>query len=137
MRHIVLISCVKRKGKNRAKSQYLYESALFRKSLSYARSLSPDAIYVLSAKYGLVDLDREIDPYDETLKNMPMHEVKAWGEGVLRQLRAVADLKEDRFTFLVAERYRRFLLPHLSHAEVPMRGLGIGQQLQYLTERTI
>lgn len=134
-RQIVLVSCVKRKGALRAKSEDLYESALFRKSLAYARSLAPDAIYVLSAKYHLLDLDREIEPYDETLNAMGIADVKVWADVVLRQLREVADLKNDSFTFLTSERYRRFLVPHLPNHKVPMQGLRIGEQLQFLRER--
>jgi hypothetical protein len=67
---IILISCVKKKLPHRAKAQDLYISTLFRLNLDYARSLKPDAIYILSAKYGLVSLDQAIDPYDITLNNM-------------------------------------------------------------------
>ncbi len=136
MRQIVLISCVKRKGGRRAKAQNLYESDLFRKSLAYARLLSPDAIYILSAKYGLLDLDVEIEPYDETLKTMAIKDVRVWAERVIHQLQKVGKLAEDRFTFLASERYRRFLLPYLSHHNVPMKGLGIGQQLRFLKQQT-
>jgi len=134
-RQVVLLSCVKRKGRFRAKSQDLYESDLFRKSLGYAHSLAPDAIYILSAKYHLLDLHREIEPYDETLNAMGIAEVKDWANVVLRQLGEVADLSNDLFTFLASERYRRFLLPHLPNHKVPMQGLRIGQQLQFLKEQ--
>jgi hypothetical protein len=136
MKHVVLISCVKRKGIKRVKSKDLYESELFRKSVTFARSLLPDAIYILSAKYGLLDLEQEIHPYDETLNKMSVQDVKRWAERVIQQLDGVANLKEDRFTFLAAERYRRFLLPHLPYGEVPMVKLRIGQQLHWLKERT-
>jgi hypothetical protein len=136
MRHIVLISCVKSKGTDRAKACDLYQGDLFRKCLAFGRSLSPDAIYILSAKYGLLALETEIEPYDETLKTMPAAQVKAWSARVLEQLRRVTDLRADRFTFLAPKRYRRHLLPHMDHYDVPMNGLGIGQQLSYLKART-
>lgn len=136
MRHIVLISCVKRKAESRTKCCDLYQSDLFRKSLAYARSLVPEAIFVLSAKYGLVDLEREIEPYDVTLNAMSRKDAKMWAGRVLEQLGQVAELKEDCFTFLAAEKYRRYLLPHLSHSQIPMEGLRIGQQLRFLMERT-
>ena len=120
----------------RAAAGELYTSDLFRKSLAYARRLAPDAIYVLSAKYGLLALDAKVDPYDETLLRMPAAAVRAWADRVLVQLGQVADLRADRFTFLASARYRRYLLPGLGHAEVPMEGLGIGRQLSYLKART-
>ena len=78
-RQIVLISCVKSKGKQPAQSQDLYESDLFRKSLAYARCLRPDAIYILSAKYHLLDLDRQIEWYDKTLNKMKIADVNGLG----------------------------------------------------------
>ena len=68
-RTIVLISCVKKKASQPRPARELYISDLFRKSLKYAQSLSPDAIYILSAKYGLLSLDTVIEPYDVTLKS--------------------------------------------------------------------
>lgn len=135
MKHVVLISCVKGKKAHKARCRDLYDSDLFRKSLAYAEKLKPSAVYVLSAKHGLLDLDEEIDPYEQTLKTTRIGDVRVWAERVLEQLRKVSDLRADRFTFLAAERYRRFLAPHMPHHDVPMQGLGIGRQLQFLKER--
>lgn len=136
MKHVVLISCVKTKATERKRCDELYLSDLFKKSLAYAHSLKPDRIFILSAKHGLVALDQELDPYDDTLNTMKVPQIKLWSNKVLDQLRQVADLKADRFTFLAAEKYRRFLLPQLDQFEIPMKGLGIGRQLQFLKERT-
>lgn len=38
----------------------------------------------------------------------------------------------DRFTILAGAKYRKYLMPHLEHAHVPLEGLGIGKQLQRL-----
>lgn len=62
MRKTVLISCVSKKQKYRAKAQDLYISPLFKLNLEYAQELKPDAIFILSAKHGLLHLDTEIDP---------------------------------------------------------------------------
>lgn len=80
MRTIVLISCVSKKQAHKAKVKDLYISPLFRKNLAYAQKLKPDMIYILSAKYGLLDLDTEIEPYDLTLNNMPSNEIKSWAK---------------------------------------------------------
>lgn len=47
---VVLISCVKKKLPGRARVQDLYVSTLFRSNLEFARSLKPDAIYILKTK---------------------------------------------------------------------------------------
>jgi hypothetical protein len=133
---IVLISCSSRKLPYRARAEDLYASPLFRLNLRYARSLDPDAIFVLSAKHGLVDLENNLEPYDLTLNEMPAEKVKEWAGQVLARLRSVADLGSDRVVFLAGERYRKYLLPHVSHPEIPLRGLGIGKQMQFLKERT-
>ena len=132
---IVLISCVSKKLPHKAEAQCIYVSSLFRLNLAYARTLRPDAIHILSAKYGLLDLDTVIEPYNVTLNDMPSREVKTWSLKVLEQLRKRTDLKNDHFVILAGQKYRQFLVPHLGSCEIPMEGLTIGRQLQYLSER--
>lgn len=136
MRKIVLISCVSKKLVHAAKVRDIYVSPLFRLNLAYAESLKPDAIYVLSAKHGLLPLDDQIEPYELTLNTMGTGQIRAWASGVVSQLAAVADLKHDLFVFLAGDKYRKFMVPHLAHFEVPMEGLTIGRQLQFLSRRT-
>jgi hypothetical protein len=47
-------------------------------------------------KYGLVELDLEVETYDFTLNEMPASEVKKWADRVIKQLREVANLENDR-----------------------------------------
>ncbi len=133
MRKIVLISCVSQKLHYRSKAKDLYISSLFKKNLAYARKLIPDAIYILSAKYGLLDLETVIESYNLTLNTMSAAENRAWAGTVLQQLGRVADLKNDHFIFLAGEKYRKNLLPQISFYEIPMEGLTIGRQLQALS----
>jgi cytoplasmic iron level regulating protein YaaA (DUF328/UPF0246 family) len=133
MKKIVLISCVSQKRSRRSKAKDLYISALFKKNLAYARRLRPDAIYILSAKYGLLDLETEIDPYNLTLTIMPAGEIRKWADRVLQQLQQVANLQDDHFIFLAGMKYRKYLIPHLRSYEVPLEGLPIGKQLQALS----
>ncbi|MDO8789920.1 MAG: hypothetical protein Q7J42_17730 [Sulfuritalea sp.] len=136
MKTIVLISCVSKKLAHAARARDIYVSPLFRLNLAYAESLKPDAIYVLSAKHGLLALEDQIEPYELTLNTMGIGQIRAWASGVVSQLAAVADLKRDRFVFLAGDKYRKFLVPHMVHSEVPMQGLTIGRQLQFLSQRT-
>jgi hypothetical protein len=132
---IVLISCVKKKLPCRAKAQDLYISPLFRFNLQYARSLKPDAIYILSAKYGLVHLDQEIDSYNLTLNRMSESQKKAWAQKVLVDLHQKADLVSDHFVFLAGLNYRKHLIPALHSYEVPLEGYSFGEQLRELKRR--
>ncbi|MEZ4600728.1 MAG: hypothetical protein R2940_13145 [Syntrophotaleaceae bacterium] len=134
MKRIVLISCVSQKQTSRSLAKNLYVSPLFRLSLRYAQLLTPDGIFILSAKYGLVELDDDLDPYDQTLNTMKVQERKEWAAAVLAQLAKRADLKRDHFVFLAGDKYRKYLLAQLSFYEIPMRGLTIGRQLQFLKQ---
>lgn len=134
MRKIVLISCVSKKLTYKTLARSLYTSSLFKKNLAYAQRLKPDAIYILSAKFGLVDLDQEIEPYELTLNTMGAGEIKVWADRVLEQLSTCVDLRQDHFIFLAGQKYRKYLLPKMHSYEIPMEGLPIGKQLQALSE---
>ena len=133
-RRIVLISCSAKKTKHKAQAQDLYASPLFQRALAYARFLGPDHIYILSAKYGLLDLTMEIDPYDLTVKDMSSNDARGWADKVLFQLAQKCDLSRDTIIFLAGDAYRRFIVPRLAHCEAPLVGLPIGKQLQRLNE---
>lgn len=67
---IVFLSCVKTKQDHRCRADEMYISPLFKLSLRYAQSLNPRKIFILSAKYGLLELNDIIDPYELTLNHM-------------------------------------------------------------------
>lgn len=132
MRNVILISCVSKKLPHAAPARELYQSPLFKFNLAYAESQRPDAIYVLSAKHGLLELDQIIAPYNETLNTKRDADIQRWAERVGAQLALVSDVEKDTFIFLAGERYRRHLIPQLAHVQIPMQGLGLGKQLQFL-----
>ena len=136
MKTIVLISCVSKKLPYTAKAKDLYISNLFKLSLEYAKSFNPDIIYILSAKYGLIPLDSEIEPYEKTLNRMSKKERKLWADSVLVQLRDLTDLRNDKFIFLAGKKYREHLLPEIYKYDVPLQTLRIGEQLHYLKNMT-
>jgi len=135
MSKIVLISCVSKKLGHSAKARDLYISSLFKYNLRYAESLSPDKIFILSAKYGLVGLNEEIEPYNKTLNKMSSRDVREWSNSVLSQLKKMSDVKKDEFIFLAGNKYREYLVPNLVNHKVPMKGLSIGKQLKYLKQK--
>lgn len=137
MKHIVLLSCTKKKLPYATSAKRLYSaSPLFRLSLAYAKQLRPDAIYILSAKYGLVELDQEIAPYEKTLLRMDWAERAAWGRRVLDRLWTLHSLTKDRYTFLAGSAYSKPLVASLRHVALPLSGMGQGKRLQFLKQQT-
>ena len=131
-RTIILISCSSRKTKQPAPAAALYRGTVFKASLAWATHRAPKAIYILSAKHHLVEPGQLLEPYDLTLNDMPISELRRWSNTVLQQLRSAADIERDRFVILAGEKYRRYLLPHLKHVELPLEGMRIGEQVQFL-----
>lgn len=130
-----LVGCAAAKLKRPAPARDLYTSALFRKAAAYAEANS-DRWYVLSALHGLVDPDTVLAPYDVRLgdrRTGPI--IWDWAARVNTQLAdALVDVAEPRLLVLAGEQYRTVLrLTDLPY-DVPMEGLGIGQQLAWLTE---
>ncbi|HHH53616.1 MAG TPA: peroxide stress protein YaaA [Bacteroidetes bacterium] len=134
MKTVALISCVSKKLNKKAKAEDLYLSPLFKKNMAYSKKINVDEIYILSAKYGLLKLDDEIEPYDLTLNKMKVQQKKEWSQMVLEQLQKLEDLDNTNFIFLAGENYRKYLIENIPHYEVPMKGLKIGKQLQFLTK---
>lgn len=135
MKKIVLIQCVRKKRAVKSRAAELYTSTLFKLNLQYAGKLKPDAIFILSAKHGLVALDDEIEPYDVSLNKMRVDKRKVWANEIIEQLQSHADLQHDHFIVLAGERYRQYLLPRLLSYEIPLKKLPIGKQLQYLKKQ--
>lgn len=114
----------------------MYVSTLFKLNLEYAGKLQPDAIFILSAKHGFLSLEEEIEPYEQTLNTMHASEIKQWAGQVLEQIKDICSLEETEFIFLAGDKYRKYLLPHIVHVQVPLQGLRIGEQLRRLKELT-
>ena len=135
MKRIILISCVSKKLPHKAKAKDLYISPLFTLNYQYAKSLNPDKIFILSAKYGLLNPEQEIEPYNETLNTKSTQEIKDWAQEVIIDLKKQTDLGKDEFIFLAGTKYRKFLILHIKNYKVPMQGLTIGRQLSFLKKQ--
>lgn len=135
MKRVVLISCVSQKRDYPCQARDLYISQLFKKSLDYAEKiLKADKIFILSAEYGVVPLEKVIAPYDKTLNRMPKAQRRTWAEQVMKELKQHIDAEQDEVIFLAGQKYREFLESQFKKVQVPLQGLGIGQQLQFLKE---
>ncbi|WP_096779538.1 DUF6884 domain-containing protein [Zobellella denitrificans] len=135
---IVLVSCVSRKREKPSAARDLYTSPWFFKARRYAES-SGFPWFVLSAKYGLVSPERIIEPYERTLNTMPAAERHEWAEQASQQIdETIPNL--SRVVFLAGKRYREFLSGYLLSrgvlVSIPMEGLRIGEQLNWLEQNT-
>lgn len=130
---VVLVACVSLKSDTAQKAKELYLSDWFKKARVYAEAKG-DEWFILSARYGLVEPKTVIEPYEESLNGKRRGEREAWAGRVASSLRRRIPPK-SRIIILAGINYRRDLIPLLEdryYIEVPMRGLGIGEQLAFL-----
>ncbi|WP_413299667.1 DUF6884 domain-containing protein [Bacillus sp. 1P10SD] len=133
MSKFALISCTKLKKDYPCPAKEMYlESQLFKKAVSYIEKQEYNDWFILSAKYGLVDQETVIEPYDLTLNNMKAVDRKKWSIDVFKQIK---ELQPHQLDLYAGKKYREFLIPLLEmngiKCKVPLEGLGIGEQLKF------
>ena len=82
-----------------------------------------------------MNLNDEIAPYNETLNDQSVNDIKVWAEKVIIELEKATDLEDDIFIFLTGEKYRKYILPHVKNYKIPLKGLRIGEQLKFLKNK--
>lgn len=133
--------------------QQLYAGQLFTKRVEYAEA-NGLRWYVLSAKYGCWAPTIALKPYDQTFTDMNSAEIAAWHVGVAMRLveelwepfhvkESEKPLKPSEFTVEIhaGADYCHPLAEILStigiNVELPLKGLGIGEQLAWYTGRAV
>jgi hypothetical protein len=138
---LTLVGCCAEKLGRIAPARQLYRSPLFQKAATYAQSLGVEW-QVISAAYGLIKSDSQLAPYDVSMSSLTPEQRKAWAKNVAAQLEALAlFLEVDRLeiTLLAGESYAGFV-PMVSDwcaVYQPMRGMQIGQRLQWLNAQMV
>ena len=131
MNKIGLISCALLKQKNACMAQDMYLSALFKGSQRFVNK-HYDNYYILSAKYGLVDKNQKIKPYNLTLNTLTQSQKNQWAVLVAQQIKKIIP-KEDELFILAGANYYKDLLKYIQNrTNIIMEGLPIGKRLQYL-----
>jgi len=128
---VALISCVAKKLNYPAIARDMYVSPLFKGAFEYAKINRVDKIFILSAKYGLLNESELIEPYDESLNNKSVCERKKWASMVLSSLSKQVCLQTDEFVLLAGIKYRQYLVKHINNVSIPLQGLSIGKQLAF------
>ena len=135
---VYLIACSARKLPQAAPAADLYTGQAFKLASKLAR-LRSTRWAILSAKHGLVEPDAVIEPYDLALRDASLEKRRAWGARVSAALHA-RGYRGERCVILAP---RAYVVPILAdrlgsnmfeHYDTPLRGLGIGQQLGWLTK---
>lgn len=129
---VILVACCGPKLTEPAPAADLYVSQLFKKARTYAERRG--RWFILSALHGLVDPSAVIAPYNVTLKRMPAAKRREWGQMVREQMNK-AGLAGLPLVALAGADYVKPLLAAGLAVEQPMKGLGIGKQLQWLTRQ--
>lgn len=129
MKPIVLVACCGQKRDFACPAKDLYVSDLFVKSRAYAERFG-SAWAILSAKHGIVDPDAIIEPYDETLADMGKLRRLDWDWKVGHAFNALYG-RGAPVTVLAGEHYRGWC-SFRDNIDIPMKGMGIGQQKAWL-----
>lgn len=155
MKTIVLVGCGKGKLVRPAKAKDLYTGQLFKKARAYAEKHG-ELWRILSAKYGLLDPEEVVEPYDETIAGKSVKDRRMWSVVVRNAINSslliwvntnwdgIREWQCDpvKFVCLAGEPYLTFFdigekeIRKFCIIEKPLEGMGIGKRLQWLSQES-
>lgn len=128
--------------KQPVKAEELYIGELSKKSMEYAKKqYSEYPIYILSAKYGVLPLNKKIKYYDTYLGNFSKEQLEEWRNMVYNQLNSKGySLEDTKFIFLTGSSYYEPFTKDeskkMKHIQTPMEDCeGLGYMIQWLNDR--
>lgn len=132
---MILIGCGKSKQSKAAPARELYTGSLFRAARDYAEGTGK-RWGIVSAKYGFIEPDAVIKPYEKRLGGGPV-EKALWARRVVED--TVRAAWSGKVTLLMGRDYadpleRAFMVLGI-HVVRPLDGLGLGQRLRWFKER--
>jgi hypothetical protein len=133
---LVIIACSQRKANGPAAAKDLYLGTLFRLGREFAETCGYD-YRILSAKYGLLDPEELIEPYDVRVAGV--QDVKRLQQKVLPAMNALLP-NYNKVIIIGGAMYRRILAPLMGASdkfEVITDSRGIGGILQTLRSRIV
>ncbi|OIJ63866.1 DUF6884 domain-containing protein [Streptomyces mangrovisoli] len=126
---LVVIPCGSRKLSRPARAADMYVGSYHRACRRTAEALRPERLLILSARYGLVDLDDMIEPYD-TAHGTARATTR---ERILRQARDRGIVRLDPVVALGGGRHTALIRGVSPHAHAPLAGAGsLGAQMARL-----
>ncbi|MET9584232.1 DUF6884 domain-containing protein [Streptomyces sp. NPDC006539] len=126
---LVVIPCGSRKLGRRTRAADMYVGSYHRACRKAADALQPDQLLILSARYGLLDLDDVIEPYDT-----PHGAADAIPDQVLLKQATLRDiLRLDPVVALGGAQHVSLVRTIWPHARTPLAGTrGMGEQMARL-----
>ena len=131
MKPLYLIACSNKKLPFPTKARELYQGQAFKFAMRVAERANAE-IYILSAHYGLLRLEDEIAPYDRALCNMSKADRATWTR-LTKELLMTIKAQDREITVLAGAQYAT-AVEGFPNVRLPLKGLGIGQQLQTLKQ---
>ncbi|MEV6529471.1 DUF6884 domain-containing protein [Streptomyces sp. NPDC051639] len=126
---LIVIPCGARKLDHRARAADMYIGSYHRACRRAAEALRPDRLVILSARYGLLGLDDEIDPYDTAHGAADAVTARLLREQAAE--RGITDL--DPVVVLGGARHATLAKAVWPHALTPLSGTrGMGEQVARL-----
>jgi len=124
---IGLIACCATKQENECYAKDMYISPLFRMSREWIEKQGVPW-FILSAKYGLLNPEQKIEPYNLTLSQLTRQQRQQWASYVRRQIDK--SIGNQPLLVLAGTLYLEATRGHV--VIDPLKGLPIGKRLQKL-----
>ena len=135
MADVAFVACSKSKADHTRPAATLYTSPLYRKSLLHALTNSK-RVFILSAKHGVVPLDRRLEPYEKTLKTNSVAETAHWATMVESQVSTILKSGMNLSVYAGADYSKpltQIFLKSRCRVEYPLQKLSLGRRLALLS----
>lgn len=142
---LYLLACSKTKAAEACQARDLYQGQLFKLCRAYVEKKGADYDYlILSAAWGVLQPGDVIEPYNRSCTEWNIATRSFWADHTWYYLKGlllrpgVKAGPYQKVVFLAGQVYREFLAEKITRlgisVEVPMEGLGIGEQKAWLLQ---
>jgi len=133
---IALIACCKTKKEGIMKAKDIYISQLFKGYYNIAKK-ECDKIYILSARYGILNENDYISSYQETLNDKTEYEKKLYAYKIYQDLSKILN-SNDIIYWYAGENYKKYLTKVIKNKQIHYsQNLRIGKILKKLKNESI
>lgn len=137
MSKIVIVGCTKTKKKYPCSAYEMYSaSTLFRKTVEYVKKQYDCPIVILSGKLGVLDLDQQISPYVFDPNKLQRDKRSRYYTDLSNKIHEDLSNYNDIVVF-AGKNYVDIISISCPQSTIiePLKGMGIGERLRFLTEQ--